>query len=349
MNLNELPSHTIQNELCREKGGDEGAIIGPSEVPQIEPGTKSVLLPLRGEIAEKEASYLSGNIFLKKIYWRSEDQSNILQSEIEIIEGFIEATNKKGVVTVTPSPTPVDDDVPLNLTFRRDIPLNPLLSPKKGPVTQDCRGGSSSGKESCRSKGNSKYKKVVVVEGITEGTGTKNQESKGEAIISQPLNGERRQSLRDLSCSCERTGRDGKVSGVGTYVRTSHAFHGTVRDLLFDRPQQRAAAEVDHLSLLLSQKEADIALWKAEQASKGTMGEPGAMLELQNEKAQLKAENTALRKQVKDLIQQMFCDQHATNERNESSSPSFIPLFLLSSTSLPLTCPFFLPLSLSFS
>ncbi|MCD7452179.1 hypothetical protein HAX54_015368 [Datura stramonium] len=39
------------------------------------------------------------------------------------------------------------------------------------------------------------------------------------------------------------------------------------------------------------------------------------VLELQNENALLKAENTALKKQLEDLTQQMLCDQHAANKR----------------------------------
>ncbi|MCE3217007.1 hypothetical protein HAX54_010006, partial [Datura stramonium] len=62
-----------------------------------------------------------------------------------------------------------------------------------------------------------------------------------------------------------------------------------------------------------AQKETDLALMKAEQASQGTGGEPGAVLELQNENAQLKAESTTLKKLLEDLTQQMLHDQRAAN------------------------------------
>ncbi|MCD9646587.1 hypothetical protein HAX54_036567 [Datura stramonium] len=44
-------------------------------------------------------------------------------------------------------------------------------------------------------------------------------------------------------------------------------------------------------------------------------GEPGAMLDLQNENVALKDKNAAPRKQLKDLTQQMLRDQEAANER----------------------------------
>ncbi|MCD7472599.1 hypothetical protein HAX54_013876 [Datura stramonium] len=75
--------------------------------------------------------------------------------------------------------------------------------------------------------------------------------------------------------------------------------------------QRRGTEEIDRLTMLFTQKEADLALLKVEHKS----GKPGAMLELKNENALLKDENIALKKQLKDLTQQMLCDQRATNER----------------------------------
>ncbi|MCD7470194.1 hypothetical protein HAX54_009874, partial [Datura stramonium] len=63
------------------------------------------------------------------------------------------------------------------------------------------------------------------------------------------------------------------------------------------------------------EEEAEMVLLKAAQTSKETIGEPGVVLDLQRENAQLKTENTALRKQLEDLMQQMLQDQRASNER----------------------------------
>ncbi|MCD7461848.1 hypothetical protein HAX54_047237 [Datura stramonium] len=61
---------------------------------------------------------------------------------------------------------------------------------------------------------------------------------------------------------------------------------------------QHAMEEVDHS--LLAQKEAEMVLLKVAQMSKETVGEPGAVLDLQCENAQLKVENTSLRKQLEN-------------------------------------------------
>ncbi|MCE5166502.1 hypothetical protein HAX54_020711, partial [Datura stramonium] len=114
INLNDPPSPIVINELSEEKEGDESPVIWPSEV--------------------------------------QEDQSNILQCEVEIIEEFIEVMNKErdgggegtpnlagekdsparlsspkwdGTpnptnTTVAPSQTLMDDDVPLNLMFNKE-------------------------------------------------------------------------------------------------------------------------------------------------------------------------------------------------------------------------------------
>ncbi|MCD7463372.1 hypothetical protein HAX54_050432 [Datura stramonium] len=58
-------------------------------------------------------------------------------------------------------------------------------------------------------------------------------------------------------------------------------------------------------------KEAKMDLLKEE----GSGEEPGAILELQNENVVLKGENTALKKQLEDLTQQMLLNQHVANER----------------------------------
>ncbi|MCE2055717.1 hypothetical protein HAX54_043271, partial [Datura stramonium] len=60
--------------------------------------------------------------------------------------------------------------------------------------------------------------------------------------------------------------------------------------------QRCGTEEIDRLKLLLAQKEADLALLKAERTTHETSGEPGVVLERYNENALLKAENTALKK-----------------------------------------------------
>ncbi|MCD7466781.1 hypothetical protein HAX54_003798 [Datura stramonium] len=59
--------------------------------------------------------------------------------------------------------------------------------------------------------------------------------------------------------------------------------------------QQYAMEEFDRLSMLVAQREDDMALLKAAQISKETVTEPGAVLDLQRENAQLTVENTTLR------------------------------------------------------
>ncbi|MCD9642466.1 hypothetical protein HAX54_029302 [Datura stramonium] len=71
--------------------------------------------------------------------------------------------------------------------------------------------------------------------------------------------------------------------------------------------QQHGIEEIDQLTVLLAQKDVDLVLLKAEQATQGTGGEPSAIMEIQNENAQLKTQNT-WKKWLEDLTQQMLHD-----------------------------------------
>ncbi|MCD9561091.1 hypothetical protein HAX54_020051 [Datura stramonium] len=94
----------------------------------------------------------------------------------------------------------------------------------------------------------------------------------------------------------------------------------------FGVPLGRGTVETRKQIFTLStlEEEANLGLMKVEQSS----GEPGVMLELQDENALLKDENTALKKQLEDLTQQMLRDQNATNERIDKN-PLQIVIYLL--------------------
>ncbi|MCD7466258.1 hypothetical protein HAX54_002806 [Datura stramonium] len=102
--------------------------------------------------------------------------------------------------------------------------------------------------------------------------------------------------------------------------------------------QQCATEEVDYLSVLVAQKEVEMTLLKATQTSKKTVGEPGVVLDLQCENAQLKVEYTALKKQLEELMHQILQDQHASNERIDKLLSKLYSVF--PPASFPFSCPF---------
>ncbi|MCD7473245.1 hypothetical protein HAX54_014968 [Datura stramonium] len=83
----------------------------------------------------------------------------------------------------------------------------------------------------------------------------------------------------------------------------------TVSNLI--EAQRRGTEEIKCLTMLVSQKDAEIAILKASQSSVV----PGALLDLQEENAHLKSANASLKNQLEELTRQMICDQRATNER----------------------------------
>ncbi|MCE3216819.1 hypothetical protein HAX54_008274, partial [Datura stramonium] len=93
-------------------------MIGNSEEA---PGTEFVILPVVNGLAEKESFNLSGeHLFEGNLSEVREEQSNIMQNEAEIIEGFMTAMDKtqiQSITATTSSPTLEDDEVPLNLVF----------------------------------------------------------------------------------------------------------------------------------------------------------------------------------------------------------------------------------------
>ncbi|MCD7462532.1 hypothetical protein HAX54_048717 [Datura stramonium] len=79
----------------------------------------------------------------------------------------------------------------------------------------------------------------------------------------------------------------------------------------FTEAQHRGTEEIERLTMLLAQKDAEIAVLKAAQSGEA----PGALSDLQEENASLKSDNASLRKQLEDLTQQITRDQRAANER----------------------------------
>ncbi|MCD7456309.1 hypothetical protein HAX54_031226 [Datura stramonium] len=170
-----------------------------------------------------------------------------------------------------------------------EVPSSQLVELDVEDTSQTVEESLEVGKESHRSKKvKPKGKKVAVAKETAEEPSATNQGSKGKTIMPQ------------YSKSNKTTNR-----GPGASSMISSLIEA----------QRRGTEEIDRLTLLLAPKEADLALLKAKQSSQGIGGEPGAVLELQNTNVMLKAKNTALKKQLEDLTQQMLHDQCAANER----------------------------------
>ncbi|MCE3050904.1 hypothetical protein HAX54_048398 [Datura stramonium] len=148
-----------------------------------------------------------------------------------------------------------------------------------------------------------KGKKPTVVEKSAEGPGAPVVRSKRKHVISKSSKGKRQllsqwgMMLRHglLTSGNKRKGGIGGQSTVSSFIEA----------------QQRGTEEIECLTMLVSQKNAEIVVLKASQSS--TV--PGALLDLQEENAHLKSANASLKKQLEELTQQMICDQRAANER----------------------------------
>ncbi|MCD7451908.1 hypothetical protein HAX54_013987 [Datura stramonium] len=96
---------------------------------------------------------------------------------------------------------------------------------------------------------------------------------------------------------CECVAKKGGIGGQSTVSS-------------FIEAQRRGTEEIKRLTMLVTQKDDEIAVLKAAQSSEV----PSALLDLQEENALLKSDNGALRKQMEELAQQMICDQRTANE-----------------------------------
>ncbi|MCD9638282.1 hypothetical protein HAX54_022154, partial [Datura stramonium] len=97
---------------------------------------------------------------------------------------------------------------------------------------------------------------------------------------------------------CECVARQGGVGGQSTVSTLIEA-------------QRRGTKEIERLTMLVAQRDAEIAILKASQSSAG----PGALMDLQEENARFQSANASLKTQLEELTRQMICDQRAANER----------------------------------
>ncbi|MCD7453107.1 hypothetical protein HAX54_019765 [Datura stramonium] len=260
----------------------------------------------------------AGVITVSALTESKEGTSNILQSEAEIIEGFIislgarekdvgeESPSAEGrrpgswdgtptqpdmEIPITSAPLeiivgvsspPDDDEVPIHLVFKRK--LRAASRPARRRVTRQ-----------------------TVLD----------EESPSSPVVdldcgtpSQPTD-ESSKTEKKAHCGGGISKKGKKPAVVGKYVEGPGA---PVRKHVIakrSKAQWRGTEEIERLTMLVAQKDAEIAVLKASQSS--TV--PGALSDLQEENARLKSANASLKIQLEELTHQMICDQRAANER----------------------------------
>ncbi|MCD7464379.1 hypothetical protein HAX54_052607 [Datura stramonium] len=169
----------------------------------------------------------------------------------------------------------------------KGVPSYPIVDLDTATPSQPTDESPNTEKKVHRSGGVSKKgKKLVVVEKPAEGPSAPVLRSKRKHFIAKSSKGKR---------------------------TANAALGGDVKEQVANIKKQkcRGTEEIECLTMLVAQKDAEIVVLKASQSS----AVPGALLDLQEENALLKSDNVALKKQLKELTQQMICDQHAANER----------------------------------
>ncbi|MCD9558456.1 hypothetical protein HAX54_015836 [Datura stramonium] len=359
--------------------GDEKAGGGDTRVTAVSP----VVTKAGTDVPQKNGSdFSSKNLFEGALTDSKEGKSNILQSEAEIIEGFITAlgarekdvgeefpptegrrpgsvsdcpfihdsgepssqealpvvaspkwdgaptqpdmeipvTSASLEIAVGVSSPPDDDEVPIHLVFKRKSCTTSRPAVQRSVGTQ---GGPAT-------RGTIKKSLDLILEKSRQNTLKRcrvtRQTVLDEEAPSSPIvdldSGTPSQPTNESSKTEKKAHYGGGVSkkgnkpavvekyaeGPGAPVVRSKRKHIITKS---SKVQRRGTEEIECLTMLVAQKDAEITILKASQSSTVS----GELLDLQEENARLKSVSASLKKQLEELTQQMICDQRAANER----------------------------------
>ncbi|MCE3215981.1 hypothetical protein HAX54_004276 [Datura stramonium] len=303
-------------------------------------------------VSHKDGSdFSSENLFEGALTESKEGTSNILQSEAEIIEGFITAlgAREKDVgeeypssegrrpdmeIPVTSAPLeivvgvsspPNDDEIPIHLVFKRKSRT------ASRPAVQ--RSVGTSGGPTTR--GTVKKSLDLILEESRQNTLKRRQvtrqtvldeESPSSPVVnlecgtpSQPTD-ESSKTEKKAHCGGGISEKGKKLAAVGKTVEgpsapvvRSKRKHIIAKSSKGKRPVTVPVGDdvKARVANIRKQKDAEIVVLKASQSN--TV--PGALLDLQEENARLESVNASLKNQLEELTHQMICDQRAANER----------------------------------
>ncbi|MCD9643240.1 hypothetical protein HAX54_030538 [Datura stramonium] len=295
------------------------------------------------DVPQKEGSdFSSENLFEGTLIESKEGTSNILQSEAEIIEGFITAlgTREKNVGEESPSAKVVDqwDGTPTQPYM--EIPVTSAPSEisvgTSSPPDDDERFIGTQGGPTTR--GTVKKSLDLILEESRQNTLKRcrvtRQTVLDEEVPSSPIvdldTTTPSQPTDESSKTEKKVHYSGGVSKKGKKLavvekpaggpsapmlrskrkhviakssKGKHTTNATVGDDVKERVanirKQKGTEEIECLTMLVAQKDDEIAVLKASQSSMV----PGALLDLQEENARLKSDNASLRKQLEELTQ----------------------------------------------